>query len=58
MQIPSKKTKKFEIFLFWAWRPVRSQVVSDSDAALRQQIPTNNIASSNPRLVKIVVRGS
>ena len=59
MQIPSKKTKKFEFFLFWSRRPRRSQAVSDSDAALRQQIQTNNIASSNPRLVeKIVARGS
>jgi len=36
-----------------------SQAASDSDAALRQHIQNNDIASSDPRLVvKIVVRGS
>ena len=34
-----------------------SQAASDSDAALRQHIQNNDIASSNPRLVeKIVAR--
>ena len=37
----------------------RSQAASDSDAASRQQTQNDDIASSNPRLVKkIVVRGS
>ena len=37
----------------------RSQAASDSNAAVRQQIQTDGIASSNPRLVvKIVARGS
>ena len=36
-----------------------SQATSESDAALRQQTQTDDIASSNPRLVeKIVARGS
>ena len=36
----------------------RSQAVSDSDAALRQQTQIDYIASSAPQLVKIVARGS
>ena len=36
-----------------------SQAASDSDAATRRQTQNDDIASSNPRLVKkIVVRGS
>ena len=35
-----------------------SQAASDSNAALRQQTQIDYIASSDPRLVKIVARGS
>ena len=35
-----------------AYRPRRPQAASDSNAASRQQTQKNNIASSDPRLVK------
>ena len=42
-----------------AYRPRRPQAASDSNAATRQQTQKDNIASSDPQLVKkIVVRGS
>ena len=41
------------------WGLTALQAASGSDAAARQQIQRNNIASSDPRLVeKAVVRGS